>query len=357
MYTMEQLRKYPYFEERMKDTAPEALLDYLTGLVSRGHILWFAQWLIEREIPFSFAMLDLDNFKFINDTYGHHIGDEVLIRVAEDLAGMLEGIGMAGRFGGDEMLIVNLRDVTYDACKAFFTEMYDGKVLRKNIALEDCSPFVTGTVGCAIYPKDAQNYTRLFGLIDKTLYRGKSKGRNCHIIYVEEKHRDIEIRQIAKHGLYTTFSGIIRQFEFVPGMVNKLQNVMPLLMQELQISDLYYVGSRGIMRAVRNQEKAEPVSGLEQLLRDDDLFANNDMEEVRRRSPAFYRTVSRNEFETLCVARVGIGMETEGYLICAEKRNRRIWQEAECAIVYFLAKMVAASIRINGEGLDQEAEQ
>lgn len=352
MYTMEQLRKYPYFEERMKDTAPETLLDYLTGLVSRGHILWFAQWLIEREIPFSFAMLDLDNFKFINDTYGHHIGDEVLIRVAEDLAGMLEGIGLAGRFGGDEMLIVNLRDVTYDACKAFFTEMYDGKVLRKNIALEDCSPFVTGTVGCAIYPKDAQNYTRLFELIDKTLYRGKSKGRNCHIIYVEEKHRDIEIRQIAKHGLYTTFSGLIRQFEFVPGLINKLQSVMPLLMEELQISDLYFVGKNNTMHAVRNSDVEKPVSGLDQLLWNDDLFTGNDMEEVRRKSPVFYETVKQMEFETLCILRIGFGMETNGYLICAEARNRRIWQEAECAILYFLAKMIAASIRIDGEKLE-----
>ena len=43
MYTKEQLAKYPYFEERLKDTDPAALFDQLTGLVSRGHILWFAQ--------------------------------------------------------------------------------------------------------------------------------------------------------------------------------------------------------------------------------------------------------------------------------------------------------------------------
>ena len=352
MYSLEELAKYPYFAERMKDTAPEALTDYLTGVVSRGHILWFAQWLIEKEIPFSFAMVDLDNFKFINDTYGHYVGDQVLVRVAEDLKAMLDGIGLVGRFGGDEFLIVNLRDVTYDANKAFFLDMYSGKVLRRNIQLEDCSPFITGTVGCATYPKDAQNYSRLFELIDKTLYRGKSKGRNCHIIYVEGKHRDIEIRQIAKHGLYTTFSGLIRQFEFVPGLVNKLQSVMPLLMEELQISDLYYVGESGTMRAVRNPETAEPVSGLDQLLRNDDLFTGNDMEEVRRRSPVFHETVEKFEFETLCILRIGIGMEANGYLICAEARNRRIWQEAECAILYFLAKMIAASIRIEGEKLE-----
>ena len=201
MYTLEQLTKYPYFAERIKDTAPEALTDYLTGVVSRGHILWFAQWLIEHEIPFSFAMLDLDNFKFINDTYGHHIGDQVLVKVADDLAAMLDGIGLVGRFGGDEFLIVNLRDVTYEANKAFFREIYSGKILRRNIQLEDCSPFITGTVGCAIYPKDAQTFDELFELIDKTLYRGKNKGRNCYILYVAEKHKDIVIRRIARRGM------------------------------------------------------------------------------------------------------------------------------------------------------------
>ena len=352
MYSLEELAKYPYFAERMKDTAPEALTDYLTGVVSRGHILWFAQWLIEKEIPFSFAMVDLDNFKFINDTYGHYVGDQVLVRVAEDLKAMLDGIGLVGRFGGDEILIVNLRDGTYDDCKKFFTRMYEGTVLRKNIQLEDCNPFITGTVGCAIYPKDAKDYNSLFEVIDKLLYRGKTKGRNCHIIYVEEKHKNIVIRQIAKHGLYTTFSGIIRQFEFVPGLINKLQSVMPLLMEELQISDLYYVGKNNTMHAVRNSDVEEPVSGLDQLLWNDDLFTSNNMEEVRRKSPAFYETVKQMEFETLCILRIGYGMETNGYLICAEARNRRIWQEAECAILYFLAKMIAASIRIDGEKLE-----
>ena len=333
---------------------PEALLDYLTGAVSRGHMLWFVQWLIQKEIPFCFAMLDLDNFKFINDTYGHHAGDEVLIRVTEDLAAMLDGIGLVGRYGGDELLIVNLRDVTYDACKAFFTEMYAGKVLRKNIVLEDCSPFITGTVGCAVYPKDALNYGRLFELMDKTLYRGKCKGRNCHIIYVEEKHRGIEIRQIAKHGLYTVFNTMVRRFEFAPGLENKLRNVMPLLMEELQISDLYYTGTKGILHAVRDSGVKEPAAGMDQLLRSDDLYSNNDMEDVRRRSPAFHETVRRLEAETLCVVRIGFGAEIYGYLVCAEKRNRRIWQEAECAILFFLAKMIAASVRIDGETIDRE---
>jgi len=94
------------------------------------------------------------------------------------------------------------------------------------------------------------------------------------------------------------------------------------------------------------------VAGLDRLLRSDDLYANNDMEDVRRRSPEFHETVIKLEFETLCVVRIGLNLNTYGYLICAEARNRRIWQEAECAILLFLAKMMAATIEISGEVLE-----
>ena len=352
MYLRRQLERYPYFQEKLKDTDVAGLLDQLTGLVSRGHILWFAQWLIEHEIPFSFAMLDLDNFKFINDTYGHYIGDQVLIHVAEDLVELLGDAGVAGRFGGDEFLIVNLRDVTYDDCKKLFMRMYEGTVLRKNVQLEDCNPFITGTIGCAIYPKDAGDYNTLFEVIDKLLYRGKTKGRNCHIIYVEEKHKDIMIRQIAKHGMYTTFNKLVRQFEFAPGLINKMRGVMPVLMEELQISDLYYVGKQRVMRSVRQPMIAEPVSDLEQLLRSDDLYANNSLADAEKRSPEFYGILKKMEIETFCVVRIGWHMDTDGYLIVAEARNRRIWQEAECGILFFLSKMIAASIRIDKETLE-----
>lgn len=351
-YTREYLEQYPYFKETIEKEGMHGILDQLTGIVSRGHILWFTQWLIAHQIPFSFAMMDLDNFKFINDTYGHHIGDGVLVHVAQDLAAMLDGFGLVGRFGGDEMLIVNLRDLTYDAAKDFFTEVYSGKVLRKNIKLEECSPFITATVGCAIYPTDEQDYDKLFELIDKTLYRGKNKGRNCHIIYVAEKHKDIVIRRIAKQGMYTAFSRMIRQFELVPGLKNKMHSVMPLLMEELQISDLYYIGREKVLRAVRNSEIAEPVSDTENLLRSDDMFSDNTLEKVQARSPELYKVLNAWEIETVCVIRIGMDMDTDGYLICAEPRNKRIWQEAECAMLYFLAKMIAARIRIDGEVLE-----
>ena len=85
MYTEKQLSQYPYFAKVLGKNSLDIVLDTLTGIVSRGYILGFVRALIADGTPFTFAMLDLDNFKFINDTYGHHVGDGVLTGVAEDL--------------------------------------------------------------------------------------------------------------------------------------------------------------------------------------------------------------------------------------------------------------------------------
>jgi len=351
MYTKEELERFPYFRRLLEENELEGLLDQLTGIVSRGHILGFAQHLITLGIPFSFSILDLDNFKFINDTYGHHAGDGVLMHVARDLQTFLGEKGVCGRFGGDEFLIVDMADTTYDACKTFFMGMFDGQVLRKNIPLGNVNPFITGTIGCAGYPRDADNYDDLFAMIDKTLYRGKTKGRNCHIIYVKEKHKNIEIRKIARRGLFTVFKGMVRQFDHVPGIHNKLQNVMPLIMEELQVSELYFTGLDGKIRGVREENLLEDASDIGNLLPNDDAFSTNDLETIRTKAPITYATLHQREVETLLVIRVGMYGQTDGYLICAEARNRRIWQEAECAILYFMARQLAACIRQTGETL------
>lgn len=352
MYTMEQLRRYPYFEALLQELRPEALLDPLTGVIARPYMLGFAKALIAEGTPFTFGMLDLDNFKFVNDTYGHHAGDAVLTQVAGALSAYMDGFGLVGRFGGDEFLIVNLRDRDYAQKKAFLNDLYtNDTVLRRNIQMADCSPFVTGTTGCATFPDDATDYDTLFSLIDKTLYRGKTKGRNCYIIYVEEKHRDIQIRQIARHGVYTALHSMVRQFELVPGIKNKLRSVMPLLMDELRITDLYYVGRQGRLRAVRDAALDEDASDLDAFM-SDDLYATNALECLARNCPVFNRALVGHEIETIMIVRVGMDMARYGYLICAEPRSRRIWQEDECAILYFLAKMLAARIEIDGEALD-----
>jgi diguanylate cyclase (GGDEF)-like protein len=353
MYTKEQLMNYPYFAEQFKTKEIDQITDSLTGIVSRKYILGFARSLIADNIPFTFVMLDLDNFKFINDNYGHRAGDGVLNGVSTALSEYLDGYGIAGRFGGDEILFINFRHLKYDDKKLFFNDLYNKNIiLRRNYRLDDCSPFVTGTIGCATFPDDASDYDTLFSMIDKTLYRGKNKGRNCYIIYVAEKHKDIEIKKLGGHGLCTVMQSMVRQCEMVPGTDNKFHSMLPLLMEELRISDMYYTDSKNILHAVLNTEVNDEVPDIGKLMKDD-IFCTNDIDELKNTTPLLCSALKSHEIETALIARIGYKNDTYGYLICAEPHSHRIWQEDECAIMYFLTKLVAMGICIDGDSFPE----
>lgn len=349
MYTKEQLSKYPYFEEVFKSGDVSNVVDSLTGLISRRYMEEFIQYLMENKVPFSLALLDLDNFKFINDTYGHRIGDGVLAGVSKDLKRHLADYGIAGRFGGDEFLIVNFRDLSYDELKEFFIEMYSNyNVLRKNIDLGEYEPFVTGTIGCAVFPKDAQDYSSMFGLIDKTLYRGKIKGRNCYIIYVEEKHKDISIQALAGRSIYTIFHDLSCRFDSQSKLFDKLNAMLDTLALDMRISDLYYVSSDCHFRSIGSGATLGSVYDLEQLTQDD-IYSTNEIQDIEAKSKSMFELCRNQEFETVLMIKIGIQDETFGYLVCAERHTHRIWQDDEYAIMFFVARMLAVYMQASGE--------
>ncbi len=351
MYTREQLSKYPYFAEVFRTRDVSSVIDSLTGLVSRRYMQEFIQSLVESGVPFTLALLDLDNFKFINDTYGHKTGDGVLAGVSGDLERYLEDYGIAGRFGGDEFLIVNFRDHSYDEIKAFFAGLYsDYNVLRKNIFLGDCEPFVTGTLGSAVFPEDAQDYVSLFALVDKALYRGKTKGRNCYIIYVEEKHKDISIQKLAGRGIYAIFHDLSICFDSQSALADKLKAMLVILHDDMRISDLYYVGSDSHFRTVSGGDSLGEVTDLDRLIKDD-IYTTNEIKNIQSGSPSLFALCRERAFETVLVIRIGIQDETFGYLVCAEPKNLRIWQSDEHAIIFFAARMLAAHMQASGERL------
>lgn len=349
MYTKEQLLKYPYFEQVFRSSDVGNVIDSLTGLVSRQHIVGFIQSLVENQVPFALALLDLDNFKFINDTYGHKTGDGVLAGVSGDLERYLGDHAVAGRYGGDEFLIVNFRDTSYDQLKAFFAGLYsDFNVLRKNIDLEDYEPFITGTIGSAVFPRDAQDYATLFTLVDKTLYRGKTKGRNCYIIYVEEKHKNISMQTLASRGMYAIFHDLSCRFDSRSALSDKLKAMLEVLDDDMRISDLYYVEKDGQFRSVRHGNSLGEVHDLDQLIHDD-VYTTNEISNMAGKSRSMFEMCRAREFETVLIIRVGIQDKTFGYLVCAEPKNLRIWQDDEYAIMFFIARMLAVYIQAAGE--------
>ena len=340
-YNMENLRKYSYFDKIVDEIRLDEILDPLTGILSRTYALQFVHHLIREKKPFTFTMIDLDNFKLLNDTYGHGAGDKVLVTVANALAKYTNGYGLAGRFGGDELLLIDLHNTTGEDKQSFFERLYsDSCVFRSSIEFEDGSAFVTATCGTASYPEDADNFDDLFRLIDKMLYLGKSRGRNCYSIYDADSHRDIEIKKIANQGVFTSMTKLRSAVENAKGFEEKIKAVTPLITEALQISDLYYVRNDGRLKAVIDTGFDLDATDIADLS-EDDVFKESTLDKVKQNSPVFYSSLKDKGFESAMVVRMRKGDDVSGYLVCAVRRSYRIWQENECAVMYYAAELLA----------------
>ena len=341
LYTFNDLRKYPFFDKIIDEINLEEILDPLTGVLNRSYSIKFVRSLIATKTPFTFTIIDLDNFKSINDTFGHAAGDKTLTQVCRGLAEYSKNCGLVGRFGGDELLLIDLRNISRDDKINFFKNLYgNSKALRTDVYFENGSAFITGTSGAASFPYDADDYSDLFGLIDKMLYLGKHRGRNCYRFYEEAVHKDIEIRKIAKDGIYTNMHKLKLDLEKEKGFEKKLIKAMPSLTEILQMQDLYYVGPDGKMKAALNKNFSEDASDLKDLMKDD-MFSESTLDLVKKYSPKFYKALTKNGFESVLVSRIQKDEIVKGYLVWAVRRSLRIWQENECALIFYLSELLS----------------
>ena len=182
------IKRFPFF----KDIDFEHAFDNLTDVFTRDVIRSYLKHLIATDTPFSLFIADVDNFKYINDGFGHREGDIVLTTVAKYLMDTVGTNGVVGRFGGDEFLIVCEGITEYNDVWKIGHEI-NMKIGTLKFANDDI-PSLTITMGIARYPIDTTNYDELWTLADKALYRGKTKGRNCFIIYLESKHKNLDLK-------------------------------------------------------------------------------------------------------------------------------------------------------------------
>ncbi len=343
MYGISELRRYPFFDRILEDVPLEEMLDPLTGILSRNYSLKFVHSLIAAGTPFSFSIIDLDNFKYINDTFGHSSGDVVLMKVAESLALYASEMGLAGRFGGDELLLILPGERDFGTNTEYYDAMLESReVLRKNIRLEDGEVMITGTIGCASYPSDADNFTDLFELIDKMLYVGKRRGRNCANVYDEKNDRDIKIQKLAQRDIYTDMRVIKECIEQYDHFGDGLRAAVPLFNEMMQIHDLYYIGQDGRMTAFLDDRFDEDAHDVGNVM-SEAIFTDNNIESLRESSPALYNALEKHGLGSVMIARADIMNRTEGYVVCAVKRGHRIWQANEQALLYYFACLEAVS--------------
>jgi len=170
--------------------------DALTDLPNRnlsldrlGHAMSYAK---RHGQTLAILFLDLDNFKIVNDTMGHPVGDELLRQVGGRLSGTLREQDTIGRVGGDEFLIF-LPELSSAQDAAHVTD----KILAALIApfdVTDYSLHVTASVGISLYPRDASDANTLVKYADTALYLAKEQGRNTFKFFSPELDQKIHDR-------------------------------------------------------------------------------------------------------------------------------------------------------------------
>src|SRR5580658_5015393 len=135
--------------------------------------------------PLALALVDIDHFKVVNDTYGHLMGDKALRAVTDALRGQLRNYDLAGRFGGEEFVILLPQTREYDALTV--AERLRRHIAAMAIPVDDSDPGRTVTltisVGVAALDGDRRELTDMLAAADSALYYAKETGRNrTHVI-------------------------------------------------------------------------------------------------------------------------------------------------------------------------------
>ncbi|NBD96441.1 MAG: EAL domain-containing protein [Gammaproteobacteria bacterium] len=180
--------------------------DGLTGLPNRSGISSYLAELIEshgdEHVQLALLFLDLDQFKDINDSLGHQLGDRLLCEVPRRLAGVLRDSDFVGRHGGDEFLIAVRREN-----REQIEQLADNilRALDGGFAVEDHRLFISGSIGIAYYPESGRSVSELIQNADTALFKAKHAGRNQFAVFTREmlaqaQHR-LNLSRDIRHAL------------------------------------------------------------------------------------------------------------------------------------------------------------
>ena len=150
--------------------------DHLTKLYARRYLDRFVEASLETDESGMFLLVDIDNFKHVNDTFGHQVGDEVLVQIAEQLRTMIATRGICARWGGEEIAIYVPNILQNEATKI------SGAIVE--LIPNVTNPTVTVSGGLVTWSKHQRpDFEEIFLQADTALYNAKNNGKNQFFIY------------------------------------------------------------------------------------------------------------------------------------------------------------------------------
>lgn len=335
-------------------------LDSLTGILNREAITGYLEYLIKNEKPCSFFFVDIDNFKNVNDSYGHMVGDVVIKQMAEFFVEMATDKGVVGRYGGDEFIFIFEDIVEY---KDIWKIGHDINMSIGGIVFEGIPNLaITVSMGIARYPINAQTKQDLILVADKALYRAKMKGRNCFIIYLPEKHANISLKkdrdkQLTQMQLcHTMFTSLTACGEDISLAIS---TVFKSFISYYMFDHICIEAPNGLNHSIiftlSDQKRFEhiPTEMIDVIINsagfaginnvyglDDDMF-----ESIKKK-------YEEQNIKSVLYCKIAAYGENYGYIRVDTCNTNRIWQNAEMALVMSAANVIGLLLHYQKKTLE-----
>jgi diguanylate cyclase (GGDEF)-like protein/PAS domain S-box-containing protein len=189
-----------------KDIENLAHFDQLTGLPNRvmlnDRVTYLLNMAERNNEPLTVMFMDLDNFKNINDSLGHTVGDYVLIEMAKRIKKTVREVDTVARLGGDEFIML-FPNTDSNAAIHIATKLI--KEISKPSIVEHNELTITPSIGIAIYPDDGEDFETLLKNADTAMYRVKDSGRNNFHFFTQEMQlnlaRNLQLENALRHAI------------------------------------------------------------------------------------------------------------------------------------------------------------
>ncbi len=181
----------------------QASHDYMTQLPNRFAFMKQLEQAIEDKIEGAVFLIDLDNFKAINDTRGHIYGDKILVEIAKRLASLENEQVFVSRHGGDEFLMSVYGSLNTDDITKYARSVVG--LFAEGTVLEDHEHFVSCSVGISLFPQDSVNVEQLIMYADTAMYKVKNEGKNNFMFYTQELNKEfsdkVQVENILRYAI------------------------------------------------------------------------------------------------------------------------------------------------------------
>jgi diguanylate cyclase (GGDEF)-like protein len=334
--------------------------DVTTGLLTKKVVLEYTENLLRRRPKYNvnLCVIDIDNFKQVNDTLGHMFGDEVLSTVADIIKEAVAGKGIVGRIGGDEMFVLlegvhNLADLRGVL-----------RTIRNNVewAYKDRKevPPITCSIGVSTYPADGCAYDDLFKIADKMLYLAKQKGKNRYIVYAPEVHGDV----LSEAEVSNTSNGVslrqdkealvLKMLEYVAQQTNR---PFGMLLQEigtifgLDEVHLFYGDEKKLLLEsywnVNGDRKTQESfadcvneENFVHLYKEHNMAVINSLDSIEQLCPRTYHYMSERGIKVAMIYKMECKSH-EGYITyCKMSDISRKWSDSDLTNLTYVSKIV-----------------